>query len=824
MQQTQHFLWMGMVMILMAFSQRLEAQTQQKVTVSGYVTDAESGEKLITANVYDNLTKQGAVTNDYGFFSLTLKAGPVKLVSSFAGYQSFQSSFTLTRDTIITISLKIFELETVEIVAEEEERIEQKTEMSTIDVPLQQIKKLPALLGEVDVIKAIQLLPGVQSGSEGTTGLYVRGGGPDQNLILLDGVPLYYVSHLGGFFSVFNADALSSVKLVKGGFPARYGGRLSSVLDVRMKEGNLNKFEGEGNIGLISSKLSFQGPIIKGKTSFIVSGRRTYFDLFSRPISKLATDGNSSFGYAFYDLNAKVNHIISDKDRLYLSFYFGDDNLSIKEKYSEGQPGSNNYISNLFKSRIGWGNDLAALRWNHIWSPRLFSNLTATYSKYQLGIRYDEESEYMDKDTLRSNTSFFEYISGIRDWGLKLDFDYYPAPSHDIKFGVNSTLHKFTPGSLGYKENSGNTKVDTTLQTKIHNTVETSVYVEDNFQIGRRFSANVGVHAVHYLVNEESMFSVQPRASARMQITDRVSLKGSYVQMTQFIHLLTNSTIGLPIDLWVPATDKVPSQHSWQAAGGIATSLWDDQLEVSVEGYYKKMEGLIAFKEGTNFFLGGLNEGSWENIVETGGEGEAYGAEFLVQKKKGKTTGWVGYTLSWNYRKFDALNGGLKFPDRYDRRHDLSVVVSHAFNERISVSGTWVYGTGNAITLPSGNYPTIEQWDFFGSTLNTTGSFVPMSISSALWGDFSGRLYENGRNGFRMEAYHRLDLGVNLTKKTRWGERTWNFGVYNAYSRLNPFAYYIRSDYDANSQTYTPKLKKLSLFPIIPAVSYSFKF
>ncbi|MEZ4828333.1 MAG: TonB-dependent receptor [Bacteroidia bacterium] len=821
MKQALHLFHAVLVGLCIFFTLPGIAQAQQKFTISGYVTDAESGEKIIAANVYDNLTRLGAVTNDYGFFSLTLKEGPVTLISSFSGYKSFQTNFVLSRDTVLTIGLALYTLETVEIVAEEEERIEQKTEMSTIDVPIQQIKKLPALLGEVDVVKAIQLLPGVQSGSEGSTGLYVRGGGPDQNLILLDGVPLYYVSHLGGFFSVFNADALSSVKLIKGGFPARYGGRLSSVLDIRMQEGNLNKFQGEGSIGLISSKLSLQGPIIKGKTSYIVSGRRTYFDLFSRPITKYASKGNSSFGYYFHDLNAKVNHIFSEKDRLYFSFYLGDDNLDLKEKFSNGSKGSAEYSSNTFRNKVGWGNDLAALRWNHIWSPRLFSNLTATYSKYQMGIRYDEENEYMQNDTLRSSSSFFEYVSGIRDYGIKLDFDYYPAPAHDVKFGINTTFHKFTPGSLGYRENSGSTKIDTTLKTKIHNTVETSAYLEDNFQIGSRISVNAGVHLVNYLVSEESMFSIQPRVSARVQLMDNLSFKASYVQMTQFIHLLTNSTIGLPIDLWVPATDKVPSQHSWQAAGGLATTLWDDMLEVSLEGYYKQMDGLIAFKEGTNFFLGGLSEGSWENIVETGGQGEAYGAELLVQKKKGKTTGWIGYTLSWNYRQFDALNGGVKFPDRYDRRHDLSVVVSHTFNERVSVSGTWVFGTGNAITLPSGNYATLEHWDFGDGV---TGSFVPMSISSALWGDFSARLYENGRNGFRMEPYHRLDLGVNLSKKTKWGERTWNFGVYNAYNRQNPFAYYIREEYNSSNNTYTPKLKKLSLFPIIPSVSYSFKF
>ena len=545
-------------------------------------------------------------------------------------------------------------------------------------------------------------------------------------------------------------------------------------------------------------------------------------DLFSRPISKLTSGGDASFGYFFHDFNGKINHTFSEKDRLYFSFYIGDDKLGVNERYKEGSPGDPGYYLSEFKSNLGWGNDLAALRWNHIWSPKLFSNLTATFSNYKLGIGFDENTSITQSDTIATENSFFKYESGIRDWAGRLDFDYYPSPAHDIKFGIGTILHRFSPGSVGFQLPDGADR-DTTINTTIHNTIESSIYIEDNIKIGKRFSANIGARGVQYLVNEKAYYSFEPRASLRLQIADRVSLKASYARMTQFIHLLTNSTVGLPIDLWVTATDIVPPQSSWQAAAGVATSIWNDQLEVSVEGYYKEMNGLIAYKEGTNFFLGGISQGSWEESVETGGVGEAYGVELLVQKKKGKTTGWVGYTLSWNNRQFENLNQGDWFPYRYDRRHDLSVVVSHKLNEKISLSATWIYGTGNAITLPGGKHSTLETapWD----PRNSFGSFQPINISSIWFGDFSADLFEEGRNGFRMQHYHRLDLGISLRKEKKWGERTWNFGVYNAYNRLNPFSYQIRQDWDPiNNLPGPPKLKKLALFPIIPSVSYNFKF
>ena len=391
-------------------------------------------------------------------------------------------------------------------------------------------------------------MPGVQSGNEGSTGLYVRGGGPDQNLILLDDVPLYYVSHLGGFFSVFNADALKSVKLTKGGFPARYGGRLSSVLDIRMKEGNMQEFHGSGSLGIISSKLSLEGPIVKDKTSFIVSGRRTYIDLLTRPIVRLATEGQATFGYNFYDLNAKVNHKFSDKDRLYLSGYFGDDKLSVRAGEKEGEPGDAEYYEFSIENRTRWGNRMGALRWNHIWGPKVFSNLTATYTRYRFDVDNDVYDAYafMDGNEIKveETSGSLGYFSGIEDFGGKLDFDYYPHPDHSIKFGAMSTFHTFTPGLLGISFSSGPIEFDTTLNEQYQTSWETAVYVEDEFRIGGRFSANVGLHGVHYLVNDKSYWSLQPRASARFLAGERVAIKASYVQMTQFIHLLSNSGAG----------------------------------------------------------------------------------------------------------------------------------------------------------------------------------------------------------------------------------------------------------------------------------------
>lgn len=773
--------------------------TSAQHTISGYLQDQESGEMLIGASIFDLKSKKGTVTNVYGFYSLTLPADSVELRYSFVGYPSIVSKFYLDSDTTIKLEMGgSLEIKEFEVIASETERIEEKSEMSTIDVSMEKVKSLPVLLGEKDVLKTIQLLPGVQSGTEGASGMYVRGGGPDQNLILLDGVPVYNASHLFGFFSVFNADAINSVKLIKGGFPARYGGRLSSVIDIRMKEGNQKKLQGEGSIGLISSKLTLEGPLIKDKTSFIVSGRRTYIDILTRPIIKASTDGNVA-GYYFYDLNAKINHKFSDKSRLYLSNYMGNDKFYSRFKY-DYVSGGTTYKSDE-ESGLKWGNIITALRWNKIFNKKLFSNTVATYSRYKFSVGFSENLDIIHPNNETSTEDFaYEYKSGIEDLGLKINFDYLPHPDHYVKFGAGYTHHKFTPGVNTFQSSSDNFNLDTTFGSIIQYGEEFWVFGEDDVKIGQRFKGNFGVHASGFKASEKFYYSVQPRFTGRYLLKDNWSAKASYASMTQFLHLLTNAGIGLPTDLWLPVTDSVPPQKSHQVAVGVAHTL-QEKYELSVEGYYKTMDNLLEYKDGASFFG---TEQDWQKKIEIG-RGWSYGAEFLIEKKRGKTTGWIGYTLSWTNRQFDNLNFGEVFPYRYDRRHDIGAAMTHKFNDRVDIGVVWVYGTGNAVTLG------LERYNSLDGVLNTDGN-------QWYWGGSEIEHIEQ-RNNYRMPSYHRLDVGVNLHKETKWGEQTWSFGIYNMYSRQNPFYLYFSNDEQGNRH-----LTQVSLFPIIPSVSYAFKF
>ncbi len=750
---------------------------QEKFTISGYVEDAGTKEKLIEANVFDDVSNSGTVTNLYGFFSITLPKDTVRLSFSYMGYATQSFEIYLDEDVTMTVGLEDeMTLSTVVVTAEKNEKIEEQTQMSKMEVPVAQIKKIPPLLGEVDVMKAMQLLPGIQSGGEGTSGLYVRGGSPDQNLILLDGVPVYNVSHLFGFFSVFNADAINNVTLTKGGFPARYGGRLSSVMEINMKEGNMREYHGEGSIGLIAAKLTFEGPIVKDKTSFIVSGRRTYADLIARPIIKNNSSGDDFGGYYFYDFNAKINHKFNSKHRLYLSTYTGQDVFYVN--ISDGD----------YKERAGfdWGNITTALRWNYMINQKLFANTALTFSRY----RFDLGTESKD-DT---DTYAAKYFSGIKDWAGKIDFDYLPNPNHYIRFGVNVIRHEFSPGAFQFKVQEGDEfDLDTIVGTQDTDAWEYFMYVEDDMRIGENFSANIGFHASAFSVNGKTYFSPQARLGLRYLLPKDFALKASYSMMTQYIHLLTNEGVGLPTDLWVPSTENVRPQKSWQAALGVAKTFGTD-YEFSIEGYYKKMNDLLSYSEGASYFT--LSD--WQTKVEQG-TGESYGAEFFVQKKKGKTTGWIGYTLSWNTRQFDNINGGEEYPFKYDRRHDVSIVVSHTINKYISLSGTWVYGTGNSITLNEAVYFTFIPEAENPSESNNILVEVPGS-----------------KNNYRMGAYHRLDLGATASWKKKRYQPSMSFGLYNTYSRKNPFFIYYNDDEDV--------FKQVSIFPIIPYVNFNFKF
>jgi len=809
-----------LLVMLLLFTSSLLAQ---KYTISGYVEDASTGEKLISATVFEKNKTLGTVSNTYGFYSITLPSGEVELAASYLGYTADSKTIVLDKDITINFYLKPnLQLEEIVVEAGATEKLAEKSQMSTIDVPLKQIKSLPAFAGEVDVLKIIQLLPGVQSGSEGSSGIYVRGGGPDQNLILLDGVPVYNVSHLAGFFSVFNADAIKNVNLVKGGYPARYGGRLSSVLNINMKEGNMKEFHGEGSISLIASKLTLEGPIIKDKTSFIVSGRRTYLDLLARPVIRYVNkqnNTNGSAGYYFYDLNAKINHKFSEKDRLYLSLYNGRDKGSFWDEYN-GNYSSDDYSSD-YSSRtdvgLGWGNLISALRWNHQFSPKLFANTTLTYTKYDFKTEYKdayEDKQYYQNELVNEYyyDSEFEYGSNITDWGGKIDFDYVPSPKHYIRFGANGIYHTFKPGVVTLTENYEDGEgIDTTISSNTVNATEFYTYIEDDFKISPRLKANFGLHVSMFNVKGETYQSLQPRFSTRFMINEKWSAKASYAQMTQYLHLLTTSGLSLPTDLWVPPTDIIGPQRSWQAAVGLAHNFklnGKNDYEISVEGYYKEMDDLISYREGASFVL---VADSWENKV-TVGQGWSYGGEFFLQKKKGKTTGWIGYTLSWTWRQFDDINFGEKYPYKFDRRHDLSIAMVHQFNDRIDFSAAFVYGTGNAITLPASQYMPYENNPFVSAEDQYYGNSL---------------VYEyGGKNSFRMGAYHRVDLGINFHKEKKWGKRTWSFSVYNAYSRRNPFFIYRGVDWENSNfgESNRSVFKQVSLFPIIPSFAYSFKF
>ncbi len=771
----------------------------QKYTISGYIENVESGEKLTGAAVYlEGDASLGVISNTYGFYSLTINSGKIKLTASYIGFASQTIEFDMTKDIRFNFSLiPANEIEEVEIVGQKSEA--EKTEMGKINVSVKTIQKIPALLGEVDVLKAIQLLPGIQSGTEGTSGFYVRGGGPDQNLILIDGVPVYNANHLFGFFSVFNADAISDVSIIKGGFPARYGGRLSSVLDIRMKEGNMKKFKGSATVGLISSKFMFEGPIIKDKTSFLISARRTYIDVLSWPIQayimKRENMGmKSKSGYFFWDINAKVNHKFSDKDRIYLSVYTGKDKAysNIEDTWQGSKDEMN--------SKLYWGNVTSAFRWNRILGNKLFANTTITYSRYRFGIKLQEK--YSNSDGSNSEEYAFAYTSGIQDYAAKIDFDYNPTPRHNIKFGVNYIYHVFRPGVQAIRiEESSSSGIDTTFGDSDIYANEFSGFAEDEISIFKGLKANIGIHVSGFYVNNTFYKSIQPRITARYLITPNWSVKAAYTQMAQYLHLLTNTSIGMPTDLWLPVTNNIKPQYSEQYAFGSTYSI--QGFDFSIETYYKTMNNLIEYKEGASFFGGFEDESgkkSWENKVETDGKGTSYGIEFLVKKNFGKTTGWIGYTLSKTDRQFSNVSFGEPYPYTYDRRHDIGIVVTHKFNKKIDIAGTWVFGTGNAVTLGFENYSTLSGYNLLFYNENTV-------------------THIEKRNNFRMPAYHRLDLGINFRKQKKYGERTWTIGAYNVYNRKNPF--FLRFGRDEKGEK---ALYQYSLFPFIPSISFRYDF
>ncbi|WP_242916520.1 TonB-dependent receptor [Pontibacter liquoris] len=775
----------------------VKKEKKTRVTLSGHVTDTTSGENLPGAVIANGTA--GTTSNIYGFYSITVPAGTMQVQVRYLGYEPLILSLQhLTSDTTLQLALQPLanEMQEVSIVAEKATDLEQANRLSMRG---SEVKQLPRLLGEADAVKAMQLMPGVLAGREGSSDLIVRGGSPDQNLILQDGVPVYNVSHLLGMFSVFNPDALKSVELIKGGFPAPYGGRLSSVVDAQLKEGNNRQFAGAGAVGLISSRLLLEGPVRNEKTSFLVAARRTYLDALTTAAA--AISGEDISRYNFYDLNAKINHTFSSSDRLYLSVYSGHDSFSDKQEfYNAGG-------DEMQKYKMHWGNITSALRWNHVFGPKLFSNTTLTYSRYRFAQQTEVQSPQLNR--------FVDYSSGITDWGAKADFDYLPHARHSVGFGGNYTYHTFRPEVTSLRTDTDTLTTDAFASIRAH---EFYTYADDRVQLSERLQATLRLHFSGFSVKGKFYTSLQPRLALGYTAASGLSIRASYATMAQYLHLLSNTSTGTPTDIWVPATAKVKPQRSWQATLGAATVL-GQHWELTSDLYYKAMQDVAEFKDGADFigeFFRSGPETNFANFVsppyETRvvcGKGWSYGSEWLLRKRQGNTTGWLAYTLSWAWRQMDSINFNQKYPYTYDSRHSLSLVVNQQLTEKLSIGGSWTYRTGYVTTLPSSSYKAYHE-----PVYNPEG-WSP-SVETV---DYLGE-----RNNYRMPAYHRLDLSLTHTKKKKWGERSWNIAVYNAYNRKNPYFMHLSQPSSGGEGSSRRHLYQVSLFPVLPSCSYGFKF
>ena len=781
----------------------LNAQTPRaRVTVSGHITDKASGETLIGAGVITD--GAGAATNTYGFYTLTIPQGKgISLKYSYVGYDDVTLTLDLLRDTTVNVALKAnSELKEAVVSAQRESGI-MATKMSAIEIPMNMIKNTPVLFGEADVLKTIQLMPGVQSGAEGFSGIYVRGGGPDENLLLLDGISLYNAEHMLGLFSIFQPEAVKKVTLYKGSFPARYGGRTSSIIDVRTNDGNLHETHGTVGVGVLCDKFHLEGPIAKGRTAYSISARGMHTFLFDGILRAAKVPAN----YYFFDMNGKLTHRFSDRDRLFLNAYYGRDIFHfMDEDEYEIAGGSNEYRKYDDKTHIRWGNLLTSARWNHVFNGRLFSNATVAFTDYRMRMGYTTSEKSQDTEYFYKYK--FDYGSGIRDLTAKIDFDYTPAPRHIIKFGGEYVNHAYIPETYTTveKENDkGQMVTDTTYTNKKEKNRlghEMSVYIEDDFTVGGWLTLNPGVHLAMFLTSGRTYWSPEPRMSAKVDFGKGVSVKAAYSRMAQYVHLLSSAQITLPIDLWVPITRNIKPVTADQYSLGLyynGLPGW----EFSVEGYWKDMHNVLEYKDGVSFMA---SSQSWEDNVVMG-DGRAYGVEVFIQKTIGKTTGWLGYTLAKSDRVFSngLINNGERYPYRYDRRHNISLVVNQQLGKKWDLSAVWTFATGGTTTIPERE-----------------------SIVMLPDGTFTQIDYAPHRNNYRLPPSHRLNIGVNYHKRLRRGESIWNFGVYNAYNRLNPNFVYYKADTrgDSKSSLYTrkAKLKSVTILPIIPSFSYTYNF
>ena len=778
-------------LLLILSMSSISAYSQTKrYTISGYIKEKGSLESLPGVTVYLPEINKGVITNGYGFYSMTLEAGEYELEIRYIGFQGIKTKIVLDKNIELNhllIPSTVF-LDEVEVNAALLEKESESSQMSLIKLSPKSIQDIPTLFGEKDVLKVLQLLPGVHSSNEGSTGLYVRGGGPDQNLLILDGAVVYNFNHLFGFFSIFNGDALKSTELYKGGFPARFGGRISSVIKMDIKDGNKEAIHGKAKVGLISSSGLLEGPIKKGKTSFLISGRRTYADLL---LSPLMPKEDGRIAYYFYDLNTKIHHEFSDKDKLYVSGYFGRDIFKLVEKYDN--------LKDVFK--LGWGNATTTLRWNHQFSQKIFTNTSLIYSNYKYFNTNETSESTSNKTTIGSKST-------VNDYAWKYDVDYFPNINHAIKLGAGMTFHRFIPSGFFLKSD----EVDNISSQVEINSIESAIYAEDDFKLNGRLNANLGLRFTHFIEKDVNYYNIEPRISIGYQLTNDLAIKTSYAEMNQYIHLLSNAGEGIPTDLWVSSTDRIKPQHSKQIALGIAKD-FKNQITITLENYYKTSKGIITYREGAQFAYSDISQNnvSWEDNITTG-KGISYGTELLIKKKvSGKFNGWLGYTLSKTELQFDELNNGKKFLAKYDRRHDVSIVAIYNISDNKTLSATWIYGTGNKLTLPVKEQPVIKT---YFNTNTRDFVFYPSKTKT----------YTN-RSNFTTEAYHRMDLSFQIKKPKKRGVRTWDISIYNLYSRRNPFFYKIYAEsVKNNSRVLNKVLQKIGLFPILPSISYIYEF
>lgn len=787
--------------------------TKEKHTISGFLKDSSNGELLLYANIVELNSKLGTASNSYGFYSLTLPEGTAKIAISYTGYKTEFIDLAIEEDVNLDISLKpSLTLQPVEIIGN---RYADKVHPVSGDgllINMAQVDQLPSLAGEADLIRTLHLLPGVQTGTDGVGGLHIRGGNNGHNLMMIDGVPVYNISHAAGLFSIFNTEAVSSAVLHKGAFPARYGGRLSSVLDIRTKEGSRKEWGVKGDIGTLAGRLTVDGPIVKDKSSLFLSGRFSLVDWYLGAITQnlQAEKGKEGFiDYHFHDINAKWSYDFSRKNKLYLSYYSGADRYSNRGTATDTL-GTIDAGSNLFRydkhysDEVRWGNQVGAIRWNHLINEHLFANLTATYSSLNVDIAYASADSLTGLSTGNTEITIIDYgryRSEIEDIGLRLDFDYAPLRgNHFIRFGINAIHHSFTPGVLSYYKVKEGVKLQKTLPTFVEREQalqawQTTFYIEDEVRIGDRLNANIGLHANLFNVRNTWYPSIQPRLSVHYQAGSNWSLSTYYSRMSQPIHLLSNSLLGLPTELWIPSTDNIAPQRSWQTGIGANWRLrrgW--QLESEI--YYKSMKGLLSYSEGAQFL------DDWEQNV-TQGTGTSYGLEVSLRKTNGITTGWIGYGLLWADRTFERINRGNPYPYRYDRRHEVKIAVIHKVQNWLELTGSWTLSSGSAFSLPAATY-TIDIPD--------AGTFTAIDYGT--------------KNAYRLPYYHKLDVSANVHIEMERIKHTIKMGVYNLYNRHNPLYYDIRSTLvHSNGEWHKEnELVDAWLIPLLPALSYSIRF